>query len=211
MQKWFDFLSNSIYVDLYRRTLIPYKGIDLSVKSYLENGGDKTINDFFDKYNFEQNIEYNKDSVGPTVSVHTEEKMIYFKRKGIEDPIPYFFESTGNRNLLHLLPAFFSCIENGGILLLDEFSSGFHNDLEELLNRYFMQNAIDSQIFFVSHSTNLLSNSLLRPDQIYSVDFDTDGSHLKRFSSEKPREAQNLEKMYLSGIFSGVPRYENKH
>lgn len=210
LQKWFDFLSNSIYLDLYKRKLIPYRDIDLSVKSYMENGGDKIINDFFDKYNFEQNIEYNKDSVGPTITVHADEKMIYFKRKGIEDPIPYIYESTGNQNLIHLLPAFFSCIENGGLLLLDEFSSGFHNDLEELLIRYFMQNASKSQMFFVSHSTNLLSNSLLRPDQIYSVDFDNDGSHLKRFSSEKPREAQNLEKMYLSGIFNGVPRYENK-
>lgn len=210
LQKWFNFLSNSLYLDLYQRTLIPYRDIDLSVKNYMENGGEKIINDFFDNYNFEQNIEYDKDAVGPTITVHADEKMIYFKRKGIEDPIPYIYESTGNQNLIHLLPAFFSCIENGGLLLLDEFSSGFHNDLEELLIRYFMQNASKSQMFFVSHSTNLLSNSLLRPDQIYSVDFDNDGSHLKRFSSEKPREAQNLEKMYLSGIFNGVPRYENK-
>ena len=45
-------------------------------------------------------------------------------------------------------------------------------------------------------------------DQIYSVDFGKDGSQLKRFSSEKPREAQNLEKMYLGGVFNGVPKYE---
>lgn len=210
LQKWFQFLSNSIYVDLYNRKRIPYKDVDLSLKSYMENGGEKKINDFFDKYNFEQNIEYNKDAAGPTIALHSDEKIIYFKRKGIDDPIPYIYESTGNKNLINLLPAFFSCIENGGILLLDEFSSGFHNDLEELLIRYFMQNSTNSQMFFVSHSTNLLSNSLLRPDQIYSVDFDDNGSHLKRFSSEKPREAQNLEKMYLSGVFNGVPRYENK-
>ena len=210
LQKWFQFLSNSIYVDLYNRKRIPYKDVDLSLKSYMENGGEKKINDFFDKYNFEQNIEYNKDAAGPTIALHSDEKIIYFKRKGIDDQIPYIYESTGNKNLINLLPAFFSCIENGGILLLDEFSSGFHNDLEELLIRYFMQNSTNSQMFFVSHSTNLLSNSLLRPDQIYSVDFDDNGSHLKRFSSEKPREAQNLEKMYLSGVFNGVPRYENK-
>ena len=210
LQKWFDFLSSSIYLDLYERKIITYKDLDLSVKNYMVNGGDKKINAFFDKYNFEQNIEYNDKSTGPTITIHSEEKMIYFKRKGIEDPIPYAYESTGNKNLIHLLPAFFHCIENSGLLLLDEFSSGFHNDLEELLIRYFMRNAIDSQMLFVSHSTNLLSNSLLRPDQIYSVDFDDDGSHLKRFSSEKPREAQNLEKMYLSGVFNGVPRYESK-
>ena len=135
--------------------------------------------------------------------------MIYFKRKEIDEPIPFIFESLGNRNLLHLLPAFFHCINNSGMLLLDEFSSGFHNELEQLLIRYFMQKANASQLIFVSHSTNLLTNSLLRPDQIYSVDFNKDGSYIKRFSSEQPRIAQNLEKMYLSGVFEGVPKYDH--
>ena len=74
-----------------------------------------------------------------------------------------------------------------------------------------MVNSDKSQLIFVSHSTNLLTNSLLRPDQIYSVDFDSNGSSIKRFSSERPREAQNLEKMYLGGVFSGVPSYEYKN
>lgn len=209
LQKWFDFLSNSIYVDLYHNMLVTYKDLDLSLSSYLDQNGTDEINHFFNEYNFEQIIEYNTDSVGPTVKIHSDEKMIFFKRKGIDDPIPMAFESTGNTNLIRLLPAFFYCIKNNSMLLLDEFSSGFHNDLEELLIKYFFRNAEESQLFFVSHSTNLLTNRLLRPDQIYSVDFDDDGSHLLRFSSEKPREAQNLEKMYLSGIFRGVPKYEN--
>ena len=71
-----------------------------------------------------------------------------------------------------------------------------------------MKKSSESQLIFVSHSTNLISNSLLRPDQIYAIDFDKDGSKIKRFSSEKPREAQNLEKMYLGGVFNGVPKYE---
>ena len=71
-----------------------------------------------------------------------------------------------------------------------------------------MRKAGQAQLIFVSHSTNLLSNSILRPDQIYSVDFESEGSVIKRFSSEKPREAQNLEKMYLGGVFKGVPKYE---
>ena len=210
LQQWFNFLSNSVYLDLYSKRIISYKNVDLLINSYLEKVGDGEINEFFNKYNFEQTIEYDTDSAGPTVSLNTDEKIIYFKRKGINEPIPDVFESTGNQNLIRLLPAFFYIINNGGMLLLDEFSSGFHNDLEELLIRYFMQNSSNAQLLFVSHSTNLLTNSLLRPDQIYSVDFDNNGTHLKRFSSEKPREAQNLEKMYLSGVFNGVPRYENK-
>ena len=209
LQKWFDFMSNSVYLDLYSREVTQYKDIELSLESYIEEVGPDVINKFFDEYNFEQKVEYDRKSKGHIVSVESAEKMIFFKRRGINEPIPFVFESLGNRTLLRLLPMFFHCIDNGGMLLLDEFSSGFHNDLEALLIRYFMRKAEKSQLIFVSHSTNLLSNSILRPAPIYSVDFGNEGSVIKRFSSEKPREAQNLEKMYLGGVFNGVPRYEH--
>lgn len=208
LQKWFEFLSNSVYVDLYSKDALQYKSVDLSLKSYLEEKGTLEINTFFKEYNFEQVIEYDNHSEGNVITIESVEKMIFFKRKGIEEPIPFVFESLGNQTLLQLLPAFFYCISCGGMLLLDEFSSGFHNDLEELLIRYFMKKADKAQLIFVSHSTNLLSNKILRPDQIYSVDFVDEGSVIKRFSSEKPREAQNLEKMYLGGVFNGIPKYE---
>ena len=74
----------------------------------------------------------------------------------------------------------------------------------------FTQNAkrLISFVLLVERFTNLLKTSLLRPDQIYSVDFGEDGSILRKFSSENPRESQNLEKMYLAGVFGGIPLYE---
>ncbi len=209
LQKWFNFLNNSVYLNVYEKRIVPYNDKNLSLSVFLEDKGADKFNDFFDKYNFGHHVEYDKKSTGTFVSLESPEKMIFFKRVGIDAPIPYMLESLGNRNLLHLLPAFFHCIENDCMLLLDEFSSGFHNELEELLIRYFMKNSDYSQLIFVSHSTNLLSNSLLRPDQIYAVNFGNNGSYIKRFSSEQPRVAQNLEKMYLGGVFSGVPQYEH--
>lgn len=208
LRKWFEFLRNSVYVDVYDRSIVNYKDIELWIHEYLEQNGAEKINAFFEEYNFEQTIEYGKQAQGNLLQIETNQNTIFFKRKGIEEPMPFTFESLGNRNLLEMLPAFFYCVNNNGMLLLDEFSSGFHNELEELLIRYFMKNSDKSQLICVSHSTNLLTNRLLRPDQIYSVEFREDGSHIKRFSSEKPREAQNLEKMYLGGVFSGIPKYE---
>ena len=139
LQRWFEFLSHSVYVDLYSREAVQYGNKNLSLKSYIEENREKEINHFFDEYNFDQNIEYDEKASGNFVTVESPEKMIFFKRKGIDEPIPFEWESLGNRTLLQLLPAFFYCIKEGGILLLDEFSSGFHNDLEELLIRYFMK------------------------------------------------------------------------
>ena len=116
-------------------------------------------------------------------------------------------ESLGNKHLMNILPSYLSVVKNSGMLICDEFSSGLHNDLEELLIKYFMRHSQNSQIFIVSHSTNLLSSSLLRPDQLYAVNFDCNGTNIVRFSSEQPRTGQNYEKMYLGGVFSGLPKY----
>lgn len=211
LKKWFDYLSNSIYIDASLRGMYEMVAGYSSLKEYFDENGEDEINNFFDKCNFNQRIEYVKKSVGNIISIEVNEnKGIFFKRNNINEPIPYELESLGNRNLLNMLPSFFKLTKNNGMLIIDEFSSAFHNDLESLLIRYFMKNSKDSQIFLVSHSTNLLSNSIFRPDQEYSVEFNnSQGSILNRFSNDRPREAQNIEKMYNSGCFGGIPNYNH--
>ena len=95
------------------------------------------------------------------------------------------------------------------MLIIYEFGNSLHNKLAEKIIRFFMENAKDSQIFITSHDTNLVSNSVFRPDQIDLVTFQNiSGSKVTRVSKFKPREAQNLEKMYLGGMFEGLPTYE---
>ena len=213
LSAWMEYLKNSIYINMFAKTVIPYGNAKVAVARYLDACGCESINRFFDEYHFEQNIEYDHSSKGGRVHFVVGEddsaKSIFFKRKGIEVPIPFAEESLGNQNLLQILPAFLHVIQNGGMLLIDEFSSGFHNELENLMVRYFMEKADHAQMLFVSHSTNLLSNSILRPDQEYAVEFQNEnGSFVKRFSSEQPRSAQNIEKMYVSGVFGGLPEYK---
>ena len=210
---WMDYLKKSFYVNMFKGEIVSYGKRDMTIATYLDNGGCEIINNFFDEYNFEQKVEFVHSTSGGKISFvageYEDVKTVFFKRKGIEVPIPFFEESLGNQNLLRILPVFLSAINNGGMLLIDEFSSGFHNELESLLVRYFMEKANHAQMLFVSHSTNLLSNSILRPDQEYSVEFqDQNGSTVKRFSSEQPRSAQNIEKMYVSGVFGGLPEYK---
>lgn len=211
LSAWIDFLKGSAYINMPERQIIHYGKTDVSVARYFDNDFRESVNRFFDDYGFEQSIVINRDnrdgtpfSIGDTDI----ENMILVKHKGINLPIPFAQESVGNQNLLRILPVFLTVIHNGGMLLIDDFSGAFHNDLESLLVRYFMEKSNHSQLLFVSHSTNLLSNSILRPDQEYSVEFrNEEGSSVKRFSSEQPRSAQNIEKMYVSGVFGGLPDY----
>lgn len=208
---WFDYLKKSIYINSYFRTISTYDGENLLINKYIESHSLEKINQFFEYNHFDYQIQYTQ--VLEKKNIHfelekEEEKMIFFKRMGIDVPIPLFMESMGNQTLINILPAIISAVERGGLLIIDEFSSGLHNKLEELLVKYMMQYSSTTQLFFVSHSTNLLSNTLLRPDQIFSVEMmSNEGSVLYRFSDEQPRVAQNLEKMYLSGVFGGIPEY----
>ena len=213
LKDWMEFLQNSVYINAFERNIVYYGKDykDLELSSYLKGNGLSKINDFFKEFNFEQDIEYTNQGAGTVSALAGEEseKNIFFKRKGVESLIPFTEESLGNQNLLRMLPTFLHVINKRGMLLIDEFSSGFHNCLEALLVRYFFEKTKDSQMIFVSHSTNLLSNSLLRPDQEYAVEFNgKEGSSVIRFSKEKPRLAQNIEKMYVSGVFGGLPQFE---
>ena len=209
LKKWFAFLQNSVYVNAYERRVISFNNLKLTLYPYLDESGENEFNKFFNDFNFGFNVSYSNNGQSGQYTFKDEENTLFFQRKEMSVSIPYMFESLGNQTLVNLLPAVLHVAKNGGMLLIDEFSSGFHNELEELIIKYFMNYSKNSQLFLVSHSTNILSNSLLRPDQLYAVDFlNTDGSVLKRFSDEQPRAAQNIEKMYLGGVFGGVPHYD---
>lgn len=211
LKKWFEFLSNSIFLDASQRVVANYDK-DMFLEKYLDKNGTEEINKFLEEFNFNQQIEYTNECMGNMNHfINDSSKMIFFRRNEIQEPIPMHWESLGNKNLLSMLPSFFNVIKNGGMLIVDEFSSAFHNDLEKLLIRYFMKKSNNSQMFIVSHSTNLLSNSIFRPDQEYAIGFTNDGTQLKRFSDEGPRVSQNLEKMYLSGVFEGLPNYKPEY
>lgn len=208
--EWFNYLKNSIYLDSTRQSngqIVNFDKTqnDIFLIDYLESNGTEEINEFLKEFNFPYLIEYAKSQNQFEKILNFSQRLTFIRKNMM--PIPYMLESYGNQVLLKLLPSILKVCKTGGILAIDEFSSGLHNKLEELLIKYIFKHSSNVQLFFVSHSTNLLKTSLLRPDQIYSVDFDESGSVLYKFSEEHPRESQNLEKMYLAGVFKGIPLY----
>lgn len=212
LSAWMSFLEKSVYVNPFDDKVYSYGKYRMGVRTFLEREGCDGINKFLDSFSYGQKIEYVHSAEGSNYTIiagdNEDDKLIMFRRSGLGEPIPFQEESRGNQTLLKLLPGYLSVISNGGMLLVDEFSSGFHNELEELLIKYFMMKSKYAQMFFVSHSTNLLSNTVLRPDQEYAIGFSgIEGSKINRFSNQQPRNAQNIEKMYNSGIFGGLPNY----
>lgn len=215
LKKFIDFLGNSYYFDTIITGKKVGKGLDSILKQYKETNYTNDLNEFFNKVNYGFNIQYSEELAGSSYKIKITDdagkpmKEYFFIRNNFNTPVPLNNESLGNKIIFAIMPMLFLVAKNCGMLILDEFSSGLHNYLETLIIRYFMQNSNRSQLFFTSHSTNLISNYIMRPDQIFLVEFKSkDGSIIKRVSDFKPREAQNLEKMYLSGVFEGLPGYE---
>lgn len=208
--RWLNYLKNSVYIDTYSKRISAFDGEGLSAEKYVEKHGTEKINDFLTEYQLHFLIQYGQTDIKTEGASESEgEKRLFFRQEGRDTLIPLCMESSGIRTLINMLPAFFRIANRGGMLMIDQFGAGLHNRVEELLVRYMMEKETAAQLFLTSHSTNLLSNSLLRPDQIFAVERAGEqeiGSH--RFSDEQPRVAQNLEKMYLSGVFGGLPSYK---
>lgn len=207
LREMMDYLNNSYCIDGYNQAAHWGKTI---VKYAEENGVDK-VNKYLQDFNYDFFVEYGSESSGEglTVSVGSNKKIVFFKRKSFPLPIAFFEESQGNQVFADMLPNLINIIENPGMLVFDEFGNSLHNKLAEKIIKFFMKNAKDSQIFITSHHTNLISNSVFRPDQIDLITFKApEGSKIDRLSQFKPREAQNMEKMYLGGMFEGLPLYE---
>ena len=207
LRELMDYILNSYCIDGYNQGAHWGK----TITKYAEEYGVEKINKYLRDFNYDFLIEYDSESEGEglKISAGSGKKSIFLKRKSFPVPSAFYSESQGNQVFSDMLPNLIRVIESPGMLIFDEFGNSLHNKLAEKIIRFFMKTAQNSQIFITSHHTNLISNSVFRPDQIDLITFqDSKGSKVNRLSKFKPREAQNMEKMYLGGMFEGLPLYE---
>lgn len=124
-------------------------------------------------------------------------------------------ESDGTIRLLHLLPALYLLRKSStpSIFIFDELDRSLH----PLLTRRYLEQFLSTgcsgaggQLICTTHDTNLLTLSLLRPDEIWFVEKDAAKvSHLYSLAEFKPdkleRLADKLEQGYLNGRFGAIP------
>lgn len=115
--------------------------------------------------------------------------------------LPYGVISDGVRRESHLIAALKASLEeNDAVVVIDEINRSIHPlNIRSIVNEYVKRGV---QLLFTSHDTSLLK--YLRPDQIYF-------SYLKsniesvycRLNELHPniREINNIESMYLKGVF----------
>ena len=120
-------------------------------------------------------------------------------------------EAAGTKRLIFLAPIIKDALDSGKTLLVDDLDRSLHPALVRFLADIFRSHSVNqhgAQLIFTSHETSLLSENILRPDQVYFTEKspDTEATSLYSLGKFRPGNSDRLEKEYLQGRFGAVPR-----
>ena len=120
-------------------------------------------------------------------------------------------ESDGTSKYLSLMSGILLALEEGKVLMIDEFESSPHPLLVRRIVELFQdpkRNTAKGQLIFVSHNTTLLDLNLLEQCQIGFVEKDPDSGATELYTLEDikgVRNSENIAKGYLQGRYGAVP------
>lgn len=123
-------------------------------------------------------------------------------------------ESDGTRAFFSFLPRVLDNLDNGFTMLDDEIDTSMHPFLVEFIIRLFNDpevNVNNAQLLFSTHNLALLSESLLRKDQIWFAekrDGVSEYFSLQDFDDKKVHPDSPFAAWYTEGRFGGVPKID---
>lgn len=119
------------------------------------------------------------------------------------------FESYGTLRLLGYAAPLLDAMENGKLIVVDEFDTSLH----PLLTRYILKmlhsphlSSKGAQMWMTTHDTSLLDPYLLRRDQVWFVEKKKEQStELYGLLEFSPRKGEAIERGYLQGRYGAIP------
>ena len=152
------------------------------------------------------------DSKEPTYKINSIHKKIDSDEIA---EIPLGMESAGTLKMFALYPELQEVLQKGSVYFIDELNARLHPLLVRNFILIFLNpevNVNHAQLIFTTHDTWQLSNQLLRRDEIWFTEKDTDGVStlysLADFINEdgtKIRKDESYEKNYLLGKYGAIP------
>ena len=115
-------------------------------------------------------------------------------------------ESDGTRALFAFAGPWLEVIENERVLVVDELDTSLHPLLVHHLVKRLHHADTKAQIIFTTHDTTLLSQKLLRRDQVWFMEKnEKSATRLYPLSDFSPRDNEAIERGYLNGRYGGIP------
>ncbi len=122
-------------------------------------------------------------------------------------------ESDGTRRIMDLIPLIIDFFKGGNVFVIDEIERSLHPNLVKDLFEFILSKCgkVSSQIIVASHEATLLTQKLLRKDEIwFAVKNKTGATSLHSLEDYNVRFDKEIMKDYLLGRFKGVPRLGNR-
>ena len=115
-------------------------------------------------------------------------------------------ESDGTQALFAFAARWLDMLETDAVLFVDEIDTSLHPLLVHHLVKLLHTSKSRAQLIFTTHDTTLLSQSIMRRDQVWFVEKDQQQStQLYSLADFSPRKNEALEKGYLSGRYGAIP------
>ena len=115
-------------------------------------------------------------------------------------------ESDGTRALFAFAGPWLDVTDNERVLVVDELDTSLHPLLVHHLVKSLHHQGTQAQLIFTTHDTTLLSQKLLRRDQVWFMEKDDRrATRLYPLSDFSARENEAIERGYLNGRYGGIP------
>ena len=124
--------------------------------------------------------------------------------------LPMQSESKGTQNLFFLSPWISRALDNGYVFCVDELDASMHPSLLLYIVNLFNSpktNPHGAQLIMTTHTTDLLSSSIMRRDQILFIEKDNDTglSDLYSLNDFPARTREDFRKAYIAGRYGAIP------
>ena len=122
-------------------------------------------------------------------------------------------ESDGTNRIIDFIPLILDLLKGDNVFIIDEMERSLHpNLIYELFDLFLSKSeGVNSQLITASHESTLLTQKLLRKDEVWFVVKDNDGaSHLYSLEDYNIRFDKQIRKDYLLGRYKAVPRIGNR-
>jgi len=115
-------------------------------------------------------------------------------------------ESDGTRALFAFAGPWLEVLENDEVLIIDELDRSLHPLIVRQLVEQFHRTKSRAQLIFTTHDTTILSQKILRRDQVWLTEKNKgSATQLYPLSDFSIRESEAIEKGYLAGRYGGIP------
>ncbi|MBO4475559.1 MAG: ATP-binding protein [Bacteroidales bacterium] len=130
---------------------------------------------------------------------------------GTDIKMPINFESDGTIRLIEYIPLIYLVLTKDCVVIIDEIERSLHPILiKEIITKISESLTAKGQLIFTTHESCLLDQEILRPDEIWFAQKDTEqATQFYPLSDFNIHKTANIENGYLNGRYGGIPFLSN--